>query len=149
MLDAMPDASATVHSWGPKTAVLVLAGAGAVLALVLTVLTSDPAGRLLLGVAALGLTVTAVGGAVLRPRLVVDQHGLTVRRLRGARRVSWAQVAQWEVVSIHRLGRRVPILELTVLDGDRETLLMFGRIELDADPVDVLEILRRMRRNAP
>lgn len=146
MLDAMPDAKATAHAWGPKPALLVFAGAGAVAALVLAVLAAEPAGRLLFAVATIGLAAAAVGGVRARPRLVADPAGLTIRGWRGPRRLTWDQVAQWEVVTLHRLGRRVPVLELTVREGDRERLVLFGRMELDADPVDVLEVLRRTRR---
>ncbi len=142
MLDAMSDASTTVHTWGPKPAVLTLAAAGGA---VLAVLTGDPAGRLLIGLAAAGLLVTAAVGTLARPRLTADSLGVTVGDIRGRRRVAWSALIQWEVASHHRLGRNVPVLELTLRQEDREVLLLFSTLDLGADPVDVLAELQRAR----
>ncbi len=145
MLDGMTEVSSTVRSWGPKPAAVIAAGIGGVLLAGLAVLSADASGRLLLGLAAAGLLVTAGAGAMLRPRLAVDPHGVAVRGLRGRRRVPWSELTQWEVVSHHRLGRRVPVLELTLVHFGKELLLLFSRAELGADPVDVLEELQRVR----
>jgi len=147
MLDAMPDASITVHAWGPKIALLVLAAAGGVALAALAVLSGDPAGRLLLGLAAAGLLLSAAVGTLGRPRLTADSHGITVRGVTGRRRVAWSQLTQWEVAAHHRLGRKVPVLELTVLQHDHEALLLFSTLDLGADPVDVLDVLRQLRRS--
>lgn len=145
MLEGMPDSSATAHTWSPKPQALVAAGVGGVIAAGLAVLSHDAAGRLLVGLAAAGLLATAALGTGLRPRLAVDSEGLTVRGLRGRRRVVWPELTQWAVVSHHRLGRRVAVLELTVVQAGEEDLLLFTSTELGADPHDVLEMLQRVR----
>ncbi len=145
MLDAMSDASTTVHTWGPKPAVLTLAATGGAVLAVLAVLTGEPAGRLLIGLAAAGLLVTAAVGTLARPRLTADSLGVTVGGIRGRRRVAWSALIQWEVASHHRLGRNVPVLELTLRQEDLEVLLLFSTLDLGADPVDVLAELQRAR----
>lgn len=145
MLEGVSEASATVRTWSPKTAALIAAGGGGLLAAAVAVLSGDPSGRLLVGLAAVGLLATATAGTLLRPRLAVDRDGLTVRGLAGRRRVIWSELAQWEVVTHHRLGRRVAVLELTVLQADKEALLLFTSTELGEDPRDVLEALQQVR----
>lgn len=141
----MPESKATKHTWSPQPKVLLAAGAGGLVAAGIAVLSADPAGRLLLGLAALVLLGAATAGALLRPRLGVDSVGLTVRGLRGTRRVPWPELTQWEVVAHHRLGRRVSVLELTITHAGKETLLLLTSSELGADPCDVLETLQLVR----
>lgn len=133
-------------TWSPKPAA-VAAGAGAVVFLLLAVLSGDAAGRLLLGLAVLGLTVAAGLGAWLRPRLSADVHGLAVRGPTGTLRLTWAEVEQVEVVRTRRLGREVPVLEITPRDdGDRfGVLVVLTRLDLGAEPQDVLDALLIVR----
>lgn len=141
----MPDASTTVHTWGPKPALLVAAAAGGVVFTALAVLASDPPGRLLMGLAAVGLLVGAAAATLARPRLAVEDGAVVVRGLTGPRRVPWSELTQWEVVSHHRLGRNVAVLELTAYQRGREVLLLFTALDLGADPVDVLQVLQQRR----
>lgn len=141
----MADASTTVQTWGPKRALLFFAAGGGVVFAVLAVLAGDPAGRLLMALAAAGLLVGAATATAARPRLAVDDGGVVVRGITGRRRVPWSELAQWEVVSHHRLGRSVDVLELSVDQRGREVLLLFTALELGADPVDVLAVLQQWR----
>lgn len=100
----------------------------------------DAAGRLLVGVAGLFLLGLALSDAVVRPRLSADADGLTVRTL--SRRVG----GPWAAVTVRlragrRLGTAVHTLEIDVGDD----LVVLGRRELGAGPVDVAEHLTRLR----
>jgi hypothetical protein len=132
--------------WAAPIAAVVLAAAGA-LALGAWALSADDApGRVLAGVGALALALAALFGGLARPRLAVDDDGLTVR---GPLRTSswpWAGVDAVRVVRARRLGLPTAYVELEARDatGD-ERLLVLGRLELGADPVEVAEVLQGHR----
>jgi hypothetical protein len=101
-------------------------------------------------VAALGLGFAAVYGTRARPRLRVDAAGLAVGGLGGPRRYAWSRVGNVRVLTVRRLGRTTTLLEVDVLDADGdpdgpERLLVFGRLDLDADPDDVAAVVRAVR----
>ncbi|WP_098956956.1 PH domain-containing protein [Pseudonocardia sp. N23] len=107
---------------------------------VLIVTHADPTGSLLAAVATLGLLVTSVWSSRARPRLAVGPEGVAVRGLWHRRRYPWSAVTDVRVVQARRLGREtfllgVDVRDETALDGER--LLVFGRFDLGADPVDV------------
>ena len=109
-----------------------------------TVLVSgaDAAGALVAGVAALGLTLAAASGTRARPRLEAGPEGLTVRRLTWTRHVPWGRVDDLRLLRTRRLGRESVLLELELRDvDDHERLVILGRAELGADPVDVFDDL--------
>jgi hypothetical protein len=119
----------------------------------------DPPGRVLTGVAALALAVAAVIGAVARPRLRADETGLVLRGVTGTRRWSWDRVDAVRTMRMRRMGLPASYLEVEARDsadsadgaGGRETdsrLLVLGRLELGADPVDVADALQAHRARA-
>jgi Bacterial PH domain len=126
--------------WAPRTAETALAGAGAVAAAMVAV-TLDPAGRLLLGLAAVCLAALAVADLVLRPRLRADADGIELRRLDGRRRLPWSAVREVRVDVHNRYGLASRTLELDTDDD----LVLLGRRSLGADPRDVAEALRQIR----
>ena len=80
----------------------------------------------------------AVFGSRARPRLRVDAGGVTVGGLFRARHYPWPLVEDVRVLQVRRLGRRTSLLELdTVTASGDERLLVFGRLDLAADPEDV------------
>jgi Bacterial PH domain len=134
--------SGPVREWSPARGLVGCAWIGAAAALAWFVATAlagtDPAGLLLAGVAALGLVVAAAFGSRARPRLRVDAGGVTVGGLLRARHYPWPLVADVRVLQVRRFGRRTSMLEVdTVSAGGDERLLVFGRLELAADPEDV------------
>lgn len=134
------------HSWAPARGLVTVGWAAAVIALALTVLASDAAGRVLGAVAVVGLGAAAVFGTVARPRLAVDNSGITVRGLLATRRWSWAQVHRLRVLRHRRLGREVATLELDAVNPDgTESLVVLTRLDLDAHPEDVLATVRSVR----
>lgn len=131
---------ATSARWYPRPAETALAAGGAVLALALAVV-ADPAGRVLSGVAAVGLLALVAADLLLRPRLAADADGLQVRTLAVRRRLPWSAVARVEVDERSRYGLVSRTLELDA--GD--TLVVLGRRALGEDPRDVADALARIR----
>jgi uncharacterized protein involved in exopolysaccharide biosynthesis len=106
----------------------------------------DPAGRLIAGVAAVGIGVAALFGSRARPRLRADADGLTVGGLWRARHYPWPLVQGVRVVRMRRFGRESALLEIDTLTATgAEQLFVFGRLDLDADPEDVAPRLLALR----
>jgi Bacterial PH domain len=127
-------------SWAPHPGLVAIgwvlaAGAGA-----WAVLIDDAPGRILLGVAAIVLALGGLFGTVARPRLAADAGGITVRSLTGRRHWNWADVTV-RLVHTHRLGRDVPSVELDAEDD----LVVLGRLDLNADPADVIDAIDALR----
>lgn len=139
-----------VGEWSPSSALVVTAWVGTLAAIGWTVtlfLTgSDPAGRLLAGVAVVGLGVAAVFGSRARPRLRADADGVTVGGMVRARHHPWPFVRDVRVLRVRRLGRDSTLLEIDTVTADGgERLLVFGRLDLDEDPRDVAAQLLALR----
>ncbi|MCP2168984.1 PH domain-containing protein [Goodfellowiella coeruleoviolacea] len=119
-------------------------------AILLAVLAGDAPGRVLLAVAALAAGLLSLHGTLARPRLAVDETGVTVRGLTRTRHWSWDRVSV-RVVHTRRLGRQSAMLELDVQDQDGsgenggEELVVLSRLDLAADPEDVADALAGLR----
>ena len=99
---------------------------------------ADPAGRLIAGVAAVGLGLASLFGSRARPRLRADADGLTVGGLWRTRHHPWPLVQGVRVLRVRRFGRESSLLEVdTLTAAGEEQLIVFGRLDLDADPEDV------------
>ncbi|MCY7343917.1 MAG: PH domain-containing protein [Pseudonocardia sp.] len=126
-----PAAGLVITGWVSAAAAAVWCGA-------LVVTGGDPAGTLLAGVATVGLGVAAGFGSRARPRLRVDADGLTVGGFLRTQHHPWPLVQDVRVLRVHRWGRATSLLEVdTVTTDGAERLLVFGRLELAADPEDV------------
>jgi len=143
------DHNGVVRTWSPAPALVGAAWVGVVVAtawcVLLTTSDADPAGRLLAGCAALGLLVAALFGTRARPRLRVDADGITVGGFLRARHHPWPLVQGVRVLPVRRFGRDSSLLEVDTVTADGgERLLVFGRLDLGADPEDVVpELLAR------
>jgi hypothetical protein len=129
--------------WSPRpveTAVVILAG----LAVLLLAVLADPAGRLLLGVAALGLLTVGTADLMLRPRLAADPTGVQVRTLASRHRLPWSAIRRVEVDEHTRYGLTSRTLELEA----GELLVVLGKRTLGADPRDVADALAQIRYTA-
>ena len=98
----------------------------------------DPAGRILVGGAALLLVAVAVREALLRPRLAAGPDGVSVRTLTGTRVLPWG-LLRVRVRNARRWGTTVRTLELEGPAGgvDDGLLVVLGRWDLGADPATV------------
>ncbi len=139
-----------VREWSPAAGLVVLAwlfAAGAALWCVALWWTgSDPAGCLMAAIAALGAGFAALFGTRARPRLRADPDGLTVGGLFRSRHHPWPFVTDVRVLRVRRLGRESSLLEVDTVAADgTERLLVFGRLDLAADPEDVAPLLRALR----
>ncbi|MGU3291272.1 PH domain-containing protein [Williamsia sp. M5A3_1d] len=107
---------------------------------------SDPAGLVIMGVAGLLLIGLGASSLLIRPRLAATRESLTIRTVTGRHTYPRESIDRIRVVSYPRLGRRVPNLEIDVVgeptgDGLDEKLVILGRWELGAAPVDVADAL--------
>lgn len=126
-------------SWGPRPAAVILVGAAAlVMAVAFATLAGDIPGRILTGMAALGLLIFAAGSWRARPRLALTHDGLVSRGWFRTRTLRPADLDTVRITEFRRLGRRVRLLEIDTVD---DTLLVFSRWDLGTDPLDVLDAL--------
>ncbi|WP_280468635.1 PH domain-containing protein [Nocardia cyriacigeorgica] len=131
-------------SWTTPLSALIAATGGGIVLAVVAVLNSDPPGRLLVGLAAVLLLGLAGLGFRQRPRLAVIPGAdprLVVRSLTGPTEYRPEQILRARIVYYRRLGRRMPMLEIEILHGDTERLLIFGRWDLGTHPEDVYDVL--------
>ncbi len=126
--------------WGIRPAVPAVAGVLAVAFFGWLLVTSGAEDRLVAGA---GVALSTVATAVLlsmRVRLRAGPAGFTVRGPAGNRQVAWSQVAAISAPTRRRRGLASTSVEL---DLDDDGLIVLGKTELGADPVDVAEELRR------
>lgn len=135
-----PAPASTAAAWSPRPIETALAVGGGLVILALAAL-ADPAGRLLLGVAALGLFAVAAADLLLRPRLSADPTGLQVRTLASRHRLPWSALRRVEVDEHTRYGLTSRTLELEA----GELFVVLGKRTLGADPRDVADTLARIR----
>ncbi|MFC4944889.1 PH domain-containing protein [Pseudonocardia sp. GCM10023141] len=146
----MSDHSEGLREWSPAVGLVACGWIGAALAAAgcagLWISGSDPAGRLIVGVAAVVLGVAALFGTRARPRLRADADGLTVGGLLRSQHHPWPLVTGVRVLQVRRLGRNSSMLEIDTVRADgTEQLLVFGRLDLAADPEDVVPELLALR----
>ena len=131
--------------WSPRageTAALAVLGLGLALAVVFL----DAAGRVLVGAGAVLLLLLAARDVLTRPRLTAGPDGVDVRRLTGGTHLPWSRLGV-RVREIRRLGVRGRTLELDTASGpedDDGVLIVLGRRDLGADPVEVARALRAL-----
>jgi len=129
----------------PIGPLVVIAVGGVCLAVAAVAVGNEPAGRLLIGIAAAGLLGIAVLGFAQRPRLAIvvgAQPTLAIRRLRGTTVYRRAALERVRVVRYPRLGRRVPMLEIDArTDNGGTRLTIFSRWDLGTNPESVFETL--------
>jgi Bacterial PH domain len=106
---------------------------------VLTVI-SDPPGRVLAGIAAVGLIVFAGFSWRARPRLAMIRGGLAVRGWWRRQLLQPADVTSVRITEFRRIGRKVQLLEIDTAD---DRLLVFSRWDLGTPPSAVLDALIR------
>ena len=126
-------------AWGPSpAAVVAVAAAGVVMALCCALVAADPPGRILSGVAAVGLLLFAAGSWRARPRLAITAEGLVYRGWLRTTTLGPADVDLIRITEFRRWGRPVRLLEIDTAD---DVLLVLSRWDLGGDPIDVLDAL--------
>ncbi|ANZ42739.1 hypothetical protein BBK82_14440 [Lentzea guizhouensis] len=105
-----------------------------------TVITTENAGRLLIGLATLLVSYLAAFASLARPRLSADADGLAVRGFASTTHLPWHEV-KVKLQHTRRLGREQQTLEL---DAD-DRLVVLTKLDLGADPEEVASVLHALR----
>ena len=125
--------------WAPSPVGIAACGVGGIVMAISTVTAvTDPPGKLLLGVSAVGLILFAGGTWRARPKLAITADGLLVRGWWRTQRLVRADIKIIRITEFRRIGRKVRLLEI---DADDGRLFIFSRWDLGTDPLDVLDAL--------
>jgi PH (Pleckstrin Homology) domain-containing protein len=125
--------------WQPKIVAIVgCLVAGIVLAVVAVMQVTDPPGRVLAGVAGVGLLVFAGFSLRARPRLAITPVGLVLRGWWRTTTLGHADIKLIRITEFRRIGRKVRLLEIDTAD---DQLVVLSRWDLGTDPLHVLDAL--------
>lgn len=125
--------------WSPPTLGIAALGVGGlILAAGAVTLITDPPGRVLVGIAAVGLIVFASLSWRARPKLAIKNDALVSRGLMGETELRRADIKLIRITEFRRIGRKTRLLEIDTVD---DRLLVFTRWDLGADPLHVLDAL--------
>lgn len=125
--------------WGPRTAGIVACGtAGVLIAIACVILVIDLPGRVLTGIAALGLILFASASWRARPKLAITPNGLAIRGWFRTQLLRHLDIKIIRITEFRRYARKVRLLEIEMADG---ALLILSRWDLGADPLEVLDAL--------
>lgn len=102
-----------------------------------TMITEGP-GRVIAGIAAVGLLTFATVSWRARPKLAITEDGLTVGGWRRARTLRRNDIQAIRITEFRRIGRKTRLLEIDTVD---DRLLVFTRWDLGTDPRSVLDAL--------
>ncbi|MEO8815489.1 MAG: PH domain-containing protein [Mycobacterium sp.] len=108
------------------------------LAISAVTLVTEAPGRLLVGLAGVGLIGFAGVSWRARPKLALTPGGLLVRGWLQPQMLTPADLKTVRITDFRRFGRRVRLLELETHD---DRLLVLSRWDLGVDPIDVLDAL--------
>lgn len=126
-------------SWAPKTIGIVwIAIIGLAMAAVAVTVVTDLPGRVLGGVAAVGLLLFATASWRARPKLAITGAGLEIRGWWSTRVLTRDDITLIRITEFRRLARKVRLLEIDTAD---DRLYVFTRWDLGTNPVQVLDAL--------
>jgi hypothetical protein len=111
---------------------------GLILAIAAVTVITDPPGRILLGIAAVGLLVFASASWRARPKLAIRDDGLLIRGWTRSNLLRPADIKLIRITEFRRLARKVRLLEI---DTNDDQLLVLTRWDLGTDPLNVLDAL--------
>ena len=104
---------------------------------VVTIIT-DPPGRVLAGIAGVGLLAFAIMSWRARPKLAIAGDGLVFRGWTGTRHLRPEDIRRIRITEFRRLARKQRLLEIDTVD---DRLLVLTRWDLGTDPLAVLDAL--------
>ena len=126
-------------SWSPRPgAVAALGLAGLGMAILCVTVVTDPPGRVLTGVAALGLLVFAIFSWRARPKLAITDSGLVIRGWFTTTELQRSDIKLIRITEFRRIGRRTQLLEI---ESGKDELHVFTRWDLGTGPLVVLDAL--------
>jgi hypothetical protein len=125
--------------WAPNPAGIAGIGiAGVLMAIGCVTVVTDAPGRLLTGVAAVGLLVFATGSWRARPRLAMTPDGLVYRGWFRSHTMRRPDISLIRITEFRRIGRKVRLLEI---ETSEDRLIVLSRWDLGTDPLEVLDTL--------
>ena len=125
--------------WEPHPGGIAGCGvAGVLMAIGSVTVVTDLPGRVLTGIAAVGLLVFAGATWRARPKLAITPGGLAIRGWFRTQVMQHADIKIIRITEFRRYGRPVRLLEIDAVDGG---LLLFSRWDLGTSPLDVLDAL--------
>ena len=102
----------------------------------------DAPGRILAGIAAVGLLVFAAGSWRAQPRLAITATGLVYRGWLRTVTLRREEIELIRITEFHRFGRTVRLLEIDTIGlGTGAQLIVLSRWDLGGDPLTVLDAL--------
>lgn len=108
------------------------------MAIICVMVITDPPGRVLTGIAAVGLLVFASFSWRARPKLAITDAGLVVRGWWTTRVLQRSDIQLVRITEFRRIGRKVQLLEIESTD---DRLHVFTRWDLGGSPLPVLDTL--------
>ncbi|WP_328363536.1 PH domain-containing protein [Mycobacterium sp. NBC_00419] len=125
--------------WAPNPAGIAALGlVGFVMAIACVTVVTDPPGRILTGVAAVGLILFATGSWRARPRLAITPEGLVYRGWFRSQTLRNPDISLIRITEFRRIGRKVRLLEIDTTDN---RLIVLSRWDLGTEPLTVLDAL--------
>jgi hypothetical protein len=125
--------------WSPPTLGIAACGVfGLILATGAVTLITDAPGRILVGIAAVGLLVFASLSWRARPKLAIRDDGLVIRGWSRTNLLRHSDIKIIRITEFRRLARKVRLLEIDTTD---DRLMVFTRWDLGTDPLNVLDAL--------
>jgi hypothetical protein len=125
----------------PDRRYTALAAAGVAGAVPAALLTSDPAGRLIFGVAAVLLLGYVASDLIFSPRVTASAAGIVINAPLTRVRLSWEDVHEVRAETRFRRGLRSTTLEIDA----GATLAVFSRRALGAEPADAAGLIEACR----
>ncbi|KLO28644.1 PH domain-containing protein [Mycobacterium haemophilum] len=126
-------------AWGPRTAGIAGCGAaGVVMAIASVTLATDAPGRVLTGIAALGLILFAGVSWRARPKLAITPDGLAIQGWFRTQLFGSTDIKIIRITEFRRFGRKVRLLEIEAVSGG---LVILSRWDLGTEPLEVLDAL--------
>ncbi|KUI27759.1 PH domain-containing protein [Mycobacterium sp. GA-2829] len=125
--------------WSPRP--LGIAGCGLVgilMAIVCVTVVTDAPGRVITGIAAVGLITFAILSWRARPKLAITTEGVAIRGWRNTQVLTNAEIKLVRITEFRRLARKTRLLEIDTAD---DRLHVFTRWDLGTDPLEVLDAL--------
>jgi len=111
---------------------------GLILATAAVTLITDTPGRILVGIAAVGLILFASLSWRARPKLAIRDGGLLIRGPLRAHELTKPDIKLIRITEFRRIARKVRLLEI---DTNDDRLFVLTRWDLGTDPVNVLDAL--------
>lgn len=128
--------------WGPRPGAFAFGGVLLATGVLWMFVAGNFGDRIVAGSVMIVVLLIMFVGFRMRDRLRASVQGIVVGGFGGKREIPWSRVRRVEIVGRKRMGTVNHSLEI---DLDDDELLVFGRMDLGADPADVADQLTALR----